>query len=281
MNTATALRRAALVAAACLLGASPALHAAQLSGDARAAIPKDVQQLIVVDYRAMQNSPTAMQLRNRVMPPELKSLEQALRSSGMNDNNDVDQLAFASYRIKSGSDMTRIVGLAQGQFPLDDIRANFKKKRIKPTLLRDNKIYPMGNSGLNVSFLSPTTMVFGQMDALKAALDARDGLQPNFLTNGPMTDMMKSVENEAIWSILDQKGTQFMMRSLLGQASGIADYDTVKQRILSSWYTMDFDNGVKFNLDVLTPDHGLPAQRRRALQKDERHPDRTAGHRRH
>jgi hypothetical protein len=28
----------------------------------------------------------------------------------------------------------------------------------------------------------------------------------------------------------------------------------VKKRLISSWYTMDFQNGVKFNLTVLTPD---------------------------
>ena len=49
--------------------------AAQLGQDARAAIPKDVQQLIVVDYHAMQNSPAAMDLKARVLPPELKQLE--------------------------------------------------------------------------------------------------------------------------------------------------------------------------------------------------------------
>ena len=43
--------------------------AAQLSSDAKTAIPKDVQQLIVVDYRAMQNSTAAMDLKDRVLPP--------------------------------------------------------------------------------------------------------------------------------------------------------------------------------------------------------------------
>ena len=52
--------------------------AAQLGQDARAAIPKDVQQLIVVDYHAMQNSQAAMDLKARVLPPELKQLEQGL-----------------------------------------------------------------------------------------------------------------------------------------------------------------------------------------------------------
>jgi hypothetical protein len=189
------------------------------------------------------------------MPPELKSLEKALQVSGMNDNHDVDELAFASYRPQgSTGESTRIIGVAQGQFSVDDIMANFKKKKIKPVVLRANKIYPMGSSGMQVVFLNPTTMVFGQTDSLKQALDARDGMQANFLTNNAMTDMMASVQDQPLWSILDQKGTQTMMRSLMGEAAQVGDYDTMKKRILSSYYSMDFQNGVQFNLDVLTPD---------------------------
>ena len=123
--------------------------AAQLGQDARAAIPKDVQQLIVVDYHAMQNSQAAMDLKARVLPPELKQLEQALRTSGLDENHDIEELAFASF--KKGQD-TRIVGLAQGQFSLDDIMANFKKRKVKPIVYRDNKVYPMGQSGMQVVF---------------------------------------------------------------------------------------------------------------------------------
>ena len=45
-----------------------------------------------------------------------------------------------------------------------------------------------------------------------------------------------------------------MMRSVLGDASQLTDYDTVKKRLLSSRYSMSFDNGVKFTLNVITPD---------------------------
>ena len=225
--------------------------AAQLTQDARAAIPKDIQQLIVVDYHAMQNSPAAMDLKARVLPPELKQLEQALRTSGLDENHDIEELAFASFH--KGGD-TAIVGLAQGQFSLTDILANFKKRKTKPVPYRDNRIYPMGASGMQVVFLNPTTMVFGQTDALKAALDARDGLAPSFLNNRPMLDQMQSVDTEAVWSVLDQEGTQTMMRSVMGDASQLTDYDTVKKRLLSSRYSMSFENGVKFGLFVVTPD---------------------------
>ena len=106
--------------------------AAQLSGDARAAIPHDVQQLVVIDYRAMQNSNTAMQLRDRVMPPDLKQFEEALRRSGLNDNHDVDQLAFALFRVGSSADSLETVGIAQGQFDMDSIMANFRSRRLCP-----------------------------------------------------------------------------------------------------------------------------------------------------
>ena len=225
--------------------------AAQLGQDARAAIPKDVQQLIVVDYHAMQNSQAAMDLKARVLPPELKQLEQALRTSGLDENHDIEELAFASFHAKGD---THIVGIAQGQFSLDDIMANFKKRKVKPIAYRENKVYPMGQSGMQVVFLNPTTMVFGQTDALKSALDARDGMQPSFLTNRTMLDQMASVDTEAVWSVLDQEGTQTMMRTVLGDASQLTDYDTVKKRLLSSRYSMSFDNGVKFSLDVITPD---------------------------
>lgn len=240
---------ASVLAAFAAVGA----HAAQLDNDARSAIPQDVQQLIVVDYHAMQNSPAAMELKARILPPELKELEDALRASGFNENHDVDELAFAAFRTGDTGGL-RTVGIAQGEFSVQDIMARFKKKKIKPTMVRTNALYPMGASGMTVVFLNPTTMVFGSTDAIKSALEARDGLAPNFLSNGPMMDQMGAVDSEPIWSILDQQGTQFMMKNLLGQASQVTDYNQVKKRLLGSRYTMNFQNGVKFALTVKTPD---------------------------
>ena len=232
--------------------AAPAF-AAQLSNDARTAIPRDVQQIIMVDYRAMQNSPTALSLKDRVMPPELKRLEQALVSSGLKVDADTDALAFTSFRSPGPDgkgDVERIVGIAQGQFATHDILANFAKNKTKVDKLRTNNVYPMGSSGFEVSFINPTTMVFGDRDAVYAALNARDGFAPSFLTNSDMVNEMGQVDSHAIWSLLDPKGTQTMMKSVLGEAAQLTDYDTVKNRIKDSHYTMDFSNGVRFDMAV-------------------------------
>jgi len=233
----------ALVLASAMVCSSA--QAAELSTDAKSSVPKDIQQLIVVDYRAMENSPTAMQLKEKVMPPELKRLEGALKESGLNVDSDTDVLGFAAFRAEGG---TRMVGIAQGQFQTTRIMATFAKNKTKPVMLRNNAVYPMGASGLSVVFMNQTTMVFGDKDALKAALDTRDGLTPNFLTN------MSLVKDSAIWSVLDQDGTETMMKSALGEASQVADFQTVKDRLKSSRYTMDFQNGVKFDMNVVTSD---------------------------
>ncbi|WP_370561239.1 hypothetical protein [Edaphobacter albus] len=227
--------------------------AAQLSSDAKSSIPRDVQQIISVDYRAMQNSSAAMELKNRVLPPELKRLENALKTSGLKVDQDADVLTFAAFRNGS-SEGSRILGVAQGQFHTREIMNHFAKNKVKPTMLRNNSVYPMGANGMNVVFLNQTTMVFGDQSALQAALDARDGLTPNFLSNSDMVDEMGSVDQKAVWSLLDQKGTQTMMRSVLGEASQLADYDTVRNRMKSSRYTMDFQNGVKFDMAVVMSD---------------------------
>jgi hypothetical protein len=225
-----------------------------LSGDAKSAIPHDVQQIIVVDYRAMQNSPAAMSLKDRVMPPELKRLETALVSSGLKVDQDADTLAFSAFRMPNpdgkGGQIDRIVGIAQGQFHTRDIMANFTKQKTKPRMVRNNSVYPMGSTGLSVAFLNQTTMVFGDKDSINAALDSRDGIAPNFMTDSDLTNEMASVDSHAVWSLLDAKGTQAMMKSVLGVASGLADYETVKNRMKGSHYTMDFSNGVKFDMAV-------------------------------
>jgi hypothetical protein len=246
-----------MVVAAMLLAAGMvSARAAQIDTDARSAIPVNVQQLIVVDYRVMEDSPTAMNLKARLLPPQLKDLETALNHSGMNVGNDVDVLAFAAFRpsATSKSDDVKIVGVAQGQFQVNDIVAAFQKKKVKPLMIRRNQLWPMGSSGMLVVFLNPTTMLFGTKDALQPALDSRDGLQPSFLTNNNMMNAMGQVDSRPLWSIMDAEGTQYMMHSLLGQASQLSNFDTLKKRLLSSSYTMDFSNGVKFSLNVNTSD---------------------------
>jgi hypothetical protein len=241
-----------------ILVVAGAAHAAQLDSDARGAVPEQVQQLVVINYRAMQDSPSAMSLRNRVMPPELKQFDEALKKTALGGHGSMDQyvdeLAFALFRNSAKSDDLETVGIAQGQFPQEDIMATFKKQHLKPAMVRTNAIYPMTRTGMMLCFVDPSTMIFGDKAAVTKALDARDGVSQSLLANGPMMSAMQSVDSSALWSILDDKGTQTMMKQLMGEAGSVADFDTVKKRLQGSSYSMDFTHGVRFDLTITTGD---------------------------
>jgi hypothetical protein len=222
-----------------------------LGTSARAVIPSEVQQVISVDYRALKNSETAMAMKQQVLPDSLKQFEAALKGVGIDPEKDLEQLTFASYR--KGKLGTMVVGVAQGTFPTKAVLKKMTLRKIKPTKYRTNSLYAMGN-GMVMSFLDEFTLAFGNQGALEGALDARDGIISTLDSNSQMADQMSAVDSAPVWSILDQQGTQNMMRSALGDASRLGDYETVKKRLLASRYTMNFQSGVNFDLNVLTSD---------------------------
>jgi hypothetical protein len=126
-------------------------------------------------------------------------------------------------------------------------------QKIKPTKYRNSNIYPM-DGGMIMCFLDDSTLLFGEISAVKIALDTRDGELLGLDTNQTMADLMSSVDSSPVWSILDQLGTQNVMRSALGDAAKVADYDTIKKRLLGSRYTMNFNGGVNFDLTVVSSD---------------------------
>ena len=243
------MRRFSYLLSLVLLGSSLSFGSA-LGTSTRTVIPSDIQQIISVDYRALRNSPTALALKNQVLPENLKEFETALKGVGVNPDSDVEQLTFASFRNKG---KTRIIGIATGQFPTKKLLVKMKAKKITGTKYRSSILYPMSN-GVQTTFIDDYTMIFGDGAALKDALDARDGEIESLNSNGQISDLIQAVETGTVWSVLDQQGTQNLMRSTLGDAAKLADFDTVKKRLTGSRYTMDFNQGVSFNLDVVTSD---------------------------
>jgi hypothetical protein len=229
----------------------PAL-ASPLSSNARTVVPSAVQQIISVDYRDLRDSPTARALKDRVMPDSIKQFEAALRGVGIDPDRDAEQLTFVSYRNAKG--ILHSIGIAQGPFKQKEFLAKAKAKKIKPTKYLLSDIYPM-SEGMQMVFLDPTTILFGDSSALRGAIDVRDNGAPSLATNNTIDDLIGNVENAAVWSVLDQAGTQNMMRSALGQAGGLTDFDTVKKRLLASDYVMNFTNGVTFDLSIKTSDN--------------------------
>ena len=225
--------------------------AAPLSSNARTVVPSAVQQIISIDYRALRDSPSARALKDQVLPDVLKQFESALKGAGIDPDKDAEQLTFVTYRPAKGG--LRSIGIAQGPFKQKEFLQKMRLKKIKPEKYLLSYIYPMG-TGMHLVFLDPSTILFGESASVKGAIDVRDNSAESLESNNTIDDLITSVESAAIWSVLDQPGTQTMLRSALGQAASIGDYDVVKKRLLASDYTMNFTNGVTFDLNVKTSD---------------------------
>lgn len=226
--------------------------AASLATAARAVIPVEVQQIINVDYRRMKNSDTAMQMKAKLLPPNMKQFEDALKDIGVVPERDLEQITLAVFRTKDNN--LQIIGVAQGTFPRKKLGLKLSKQKITGKKINGASVYPM-SGGMQMTFLDDWTMLFGNQNAVQAALDARDNSSQSLNANSNITDMIASVDQGTVWSVLDATGTQNMLKSALGSATDLSEYGNVKARLVGSHYSMDFDHGVDFNLNVVTSDN--------------------------
>jgi hypothetical protein len=225
--------------------------AAPLGTNTRTVLPAQIQQVISVDYRVLRNSPSGIALKNRVLPENLKSFETSLRGMGVNPDSDVEQLTFVAYRTPKGA--MRNFGVANGQFEPKKVVARLKLKKQKSEKYHDSDLWATG-SGYMMTFLDENTILFGETASVKDGLDVRDGNQQGIASTPEIMQMITEAEAGPVWSVLDQQGTQNMLRSALGEASALADYDTIKKRLLGSRYSLDLQHGIDFGLNVQTTD---------------------------
>src|SRR5271166_1681896 len=160
-------------------------YAMPLNSSARACVPADLLQLISVDYRALKDSPTALALKKQLMPDNIKQFEAALKGIGIDPDKDVDTLAFASFR--SGKQGVKNIGAASGSFDMKVVLKKMKLQKFVPRKYGTSDVYPM-DGGFVMTFLDNSTLLFGELTALHAALDTRDGKTLSLDTNGDMAD---------------------------------------------------------------------------------------------
>src|ERR1039458_549054 len=110
-------------------------YAMPLNSSARTCVPADLLQLISVDYRALKDSPTAMALKQQLMPDNIKQFEVALKNIGLDPDKDVDTLTFASFR--AGKQGVKTVGVAAGPF---NMKAVLKKMKLQKYVQRSTAI---------------------------------------------------------------------------------------------------------------------------------------------
>lgn len=249
-----------------------AAWAAPLSPATLRVIPASVHQIISVDYGTAKKSASAMALKAQALPENLRAFESALKDIGINPDKDLESLTFVS--VGNEKDGFTMVALASGSFSsklvlkqteLQKVRAvkyydcDVYAMPLKPvpstSTSRESKLHPM-----NMTFLADNTLLFGDDSALRAVVNTRAGNTGTIESDRNFMDSIFSVEEAPVWSALDQQGAQNMLLEAMGDdANKLVGYQGIKNMVLSSRYSVKFDEGVKLDLHILTQDSDISA----------------------
>ena len=90
----------------------------------------------------------------------------------------------------------------------------------------------MAKTGMVLCFVDPSTMVFGSHGRREAGAGCARRLcaeHADQCTDDGCDEVRRLLA--PLWSILDEKGTQTMMKQVLGEAGSVADFDSVRKRL--------------------------------------------------
>jgi len=240
-----------------MIALSAVAWASPVSPSARRVIPSAFEQIICIDYRAIQQSQSALALKAEVFPKKLGDFEAALKVVGVDTQRDLESLTFASFRDQNRE--LKTIALASGSFSPSAI-AKKVGQNSPPMSYRGSDLYLMVKAAdpkakdLEMTFLDARTLLFGDHDALEIALNVLNGDSPYVDFNRKYVDLMRSIDKAPVWSVLDRQGSLVMLRSALGNVSKEEQYADVRKSVLGADYVMNFDDQVKIDLSLLTVD---------------------------
>lgn len=234
---------------ALLAGVMP-LAAAQLSATAQAVMPSDTRQIISIDYHRLAEDSNAARVESQVLPPEMRNLSALLKQGGVDPQQDLNRIAFATYAAKG---KIGLMGVAEGNFQNLKLTRFFHPTKKNP--------HPPQYSGVTIYnaegtwFFVPdqTTLVFGSRNAVETAIDTEQGVNPRISANEQMADLIAGTQTTDVWSVLDAAGTKNMVKSLIGGGSKL-DPSLFAKRFDGARYTIAFADQVQLNLEMMTSD---------------------------
>jgi hypothetical protein len=240
-----------MIAAANVLVLGGVAWAAPMSLAVRTVIPSNVQQIISVDYGTARKFDGAMMLKAQALPDNLKKFEDILKELGVYPDKDVTSIVFASF--DSGRPVLSMMAAVSGSFTSKAVLTELERRKVKPVNYQGSDIYPVSNA-FSLSLLDQGILLLGEDSALRTAFSARDH-SSNVDTNPQLAGTLKYVEKATVWSVLDQQGTQKMLRSVLGDAARLPEFVSIESQVMSSRYFMNFRDGLNFETTLSTSDN--------------------------
>lgn len=225
--------------------------ASPVGSTAQTLIPFSAQQITSVDCQVVGKSGAALAFKAQASPRRLRDFESALRSVGVNPDNDLDNLTFVSFH--DDEQKLRVMAVASGTLSSAALLKKLMQQTLYVAHYRGSDLYALSTK-MSVALIDDQTLLLGDDIALRTALDVRHGGVPALKANSRVGDAISLVQTASVWSVLARSGSQNMVLSALNDPSKQPDYESIKDSLQETSYTISFDNGLRFDLQMTTSD---------------------------
>ena len=228
MNIAAILKKYLLLALVLFI-AGPALRAGTLGVNVVAMFPKGTAEFAYADLKEARKFPWYAQFKSQALPGRFSDLEHFLASVGVDDNVQIDELAWSLGSGEASSapndqsvpDSNKVLGIALGNFDGEHAKSYMKAHKIRGYEYRGFTLYPCASCDeLSVVFIDSSTVAFGRPQFLEKLLDVRAGTDDSLLQNEKVFPLISQINGRGMfWGVLNQGGTRQAIRQIVPEAT--------------------------------------------------------------
>jgi hypothetical protein len=242
------------------------LRAGTLSVDVIAMFPKQTAEFAYADLKEARQFPWYAQFKSQTLPVRFSDLEHFLASAGVDDNSQIEELAWSLAPGDSASgpddkatpDSNQVLGVTLGNFDPDAAKSFMKARKIHGIDYRGYTLYPCAScDDLSVVFIDSSTVAFGHPRLLEQLVEVRVAADESLLQNEKMFPLISQVNGRGIfWGVLNPGGTRQALRQIVPQATQFPQagmlLNKLQGMVISIQGTGDLD--VHFQLISSSPD---------------------------
>jgi hypothetical protein len=224
-----------------LLSVSAALRAGTLGTNVVAMFPRNTAEFAYADLKEARKFPWYAQFKSQTLPLRFSDLEHFLASAGVDDNLQIDELAWSVSSGDSGAadadkdapDADSVLGIALGNFDPESARSYLKTHKINGFEYRGYTLYPCVSCGdLSVVFIDSSTIAFGPPKLLQQLIEVRAGADDSLIQNNKLFPLISQINGRGIfWGVLNPGGTRQALRQILPQATQFPQANKLLSRL--------------------------------------------------
>jgi hypothetical protein len=205
------------------------LRADTLSVDVIAMFPKNTAEFAYANLKEARQFPWYAQFKSQTLPSRFSDLEHFLASAGVDDNSQIEELAWSLSSHDSASglddnaspDSNEVLGVGLGNFDPDAAKSFMKTHKIHGLDYRGYTLYPCTScDDLSVVFIDSSIVAFGHLRLLEQLIEVRVAAGDSLIQNVKMFPLISQVNGRGIfWGVLNPGGTHQALRQIVPEAT--------------------------------------------------------------